>query len=170
MKYITRKEAIEKGLKYYFTGKPCKYGHISKQYVAGGCFICRKDRAKNQRVNNREKYNEYFREYQKENRKEYRENHLRETLLDRAKQRSKKRNWICDLEKEDIIIPEKCPVFGKKFVHWDKDWGYSLDRINNNKPYIKGNVCVISKRANRMKVDNTKEDLINLLNYLNSYV
>jgi len=25
---VTRKEAIAKGLKYYFTGKPCKHGHV----------------------------------------------------------------------------------------------------------------------------------------------
>ena len=30
---FSRQEAIKKGLKHYFTGKPCKYGHISRRRV-----------------------------------------------------------------------------------------------------------------------------------------
>ncbi|KKK96676.1 hypothetical protein LCGC14_2660360, partial [marine sediment metagenome] len=33
--YITRDEAKALGLKRYFTGKPCKYGHISEHRVSG---------------------------------------------------------------------------------------------------------------------------------------
>lgn len=41
MKIITRAEAIKNGLPSYFTGKPCKYGHISKRGVLGGnCYKC----------------------------------------------------------------------------------------------------------------------------------
>jgi len=36
---ITRKEALAKGLKRYFTGKPCKHGHISER-TASGCIEC----------------------------------------------------------------------------------------------------------------------------------
>jgi hypothetical protein len=41
MEIISRKEAMERGLKYYFTGKPCKHGHIEKRHtkrkVCAGC-------------------------------------------------------------------------------------------------------------------------------------
>lgn len=38
---ISRKEAIEKGLKRYFTGKECKYGHVSERYTSSfQCFAC----------------------------------------------------------------------------------------------------------------------------------
>lgn len=41
MEIITRKEAIAKSLKFYFTNKPCKHGHISKRYTsAGRCSTC----------------------------------------------------------------------------------------------------------------------------------
>lgn len=40
MKVISRKEAKAKGLKRYFTGKPCKWGHISDRRVRNG--RCRK--------------------------------------------------------------------------------------------------------------------------------
>lgn len=39
---ISRKDALAKGLKRYFTGKPCKHGHIGKRYVIDwGCQICK---------------------------------------------------------------------------------------------------------------------------------
>jgi len=40
MEVITRKQAKEQGLKHYFTGKPCKHGHIAKRVTAGGCVEC----------------------------------------------------------------------------------------------------------------------------------
>ena len=42
-----RKEAKEKGMKKYFTGKPCKHGHISERRVScGGCIQCDRLRQK----------------------------------------------------------------------------------------------------------------------------
>lgn len=41
MKIISRKEAKEFGLKYYFTNKPCKHGHVSKRLVSNkNCWDC----------------------------------------------------------------------------------------------------------------------------------
>lgn len=43
MKIILRDQAIEAGYDRYFTGKPCKRGHISERYVCGhACVECRK--------------------------------------------------------------------------------------------------------------------------------
>ena len=40
---ISCKEAKEKGLTFYFTGKPCKRGHIAKKRVSNrGCIECKK--------------------------------------------------------------------------------------------------------------------------------
>ena len=39
---ISRKDAKAQGLMFYFTGKPCKHGHIDKRYVGDcNCFKCR---------------------------------------------------------------------------------------------------------------------------------
>lgn len=41
MEIITRQEAIDAGLKKYFTGNPCKRGHVSERYVSSaGCCEC----------------------------------------------------------------------------------------------------------------------------------
>jgi hypothetical protein len=37
MNIITRKEAKEQNLVYYFTGKPCLHGHIDKRQTINGC-------------------------------------------------------------------------------------------------------------------------------------
>lgn len=40
MEIISKKEAVKDGLKYYFTGRPCKRGHLSKRYLGGQCQEC----------------------------------------------------------------------------------------------------------------------------------
>lgn len=41
MQAISRKQAIEMGLKRYFTGKPCPKGHVVERMVSGrGCVDC----------------------------------------------------------------------------------------------------------------------------------
>jgi hypothetical protein len=41
LQIISRKEALSLGLKRYFTGKPCRHGHVSERWVDGGCVGCR---------------------------------------------------------------------------------------------------------------------------------
>ena len=42
MQKITKQEAITAGLHKYFTGKPCKYGHISERLVSNSsCVECK---------------------------------------------------------------------------------------------------------------------------------
>ena len=79
MRVISRKDAKTKGLKYYFTGKHCKYGHTSKRQVNNGCcYECsvsrareyarqNKDKRKVYRLNNSTKIKEYNSKYSEEN-------------------------------------------------------------------------------------------------------
>lgn len=44
MNVITRKEAISQDLKRYFTGKPCKHGHVAQRWTSSGhCIGCSSD-------------------------------------------------------------------------------------------------------------------------------
>ena len=40
-------------------------------------------------------------------------------------------------------------------IYTQDPWSYSLDRIDNKKGYVKGNVAVMSYKANRLKNDGT---------------
>ena len=61
-KIISREEAREQGLKRYFTGKPCKHGHISERYTASSnCDSCQSIKAK--KYQKTEKYKLYRKEY-----------------------------------------------------------------------------------------------------------
>jgi len=57
----TRKEAQDKSAKYYFTGEPCKHGHIAPRKTKGACVECLKVEWEKANVTRAE----YFREYNK---------------------------------------------------------------------------------------------------------
>jgi predicted RNA-binding protein YlxR (DUF448 family) len=58
MDIISRKEAKAIGLTRYFTGKPCKHGHVSERHVShGGCYVCTNERTSNWKKNNKHKVN-----------------------------------------------------------------------------------------------------------------
>ena len=89
-------------------------------------------------------------------------------LYKNIKSRCKRIEREFSIELEDIIIPEKCPVFGFELKREDKQtWmcAPSVDRIDSSKGYIKGNVTVVSRRANIIKRDATIEELEQLFNY-----
>jgi hypothetical protein len=47
MEIITREQAIERGLKRFFTGIPCKHGHVTERFVTGWlCYGCTDANAK----------------------------------------------------------------------------------------------------------------------------
>jgi hypothetical protein len=84
-------------------------------------------------------------------------------LYSDAKTRATKKGLEFNIELEDIVIPDMCPILDIKLeknkIH-KGDNSPSLDRIDNAKGYIKGNVWVISSLANQMKSSANKEQLI----------
>ena len=172
MNVISKEDAIEQGLIYYFTGKPCKHGHISERMVKGGsCRTCKNFLAQSQRNNNREEYNKYCREKKKESyttekrRALYIKNNVKE-LFYAAKQRAKVKGISFTITLEDVIIPNSCPVFGIPLDHRDKHHTPTLDRKVNDLGYVKGNVQVISEKANRIKTNGTIEDFEQIISYM----
>lgn len=174
MKIISRQEAIDNGLKFYFTGKPCKRGHISERMISCICVECHKEDGEKYRKNNKEKIKKYSKEnrhkyYSTENRrKKYREN-VESELLNHARNRAKQKKLDFNLERCDIIIPELCPVFGIQIGFHAKQSVPTLDRIDNNKGYIKGNIQVISSKANRLKNNGTIEDFKKIITYMERF-
>jgi hypothetical protein len=92
----------------------------------------------------------------------YRDNYIR-LLVQRARERARNNNYICDLDEDDIILPEKCPLLNVPFVLGDpknKWYTYSLDKIDPQKGYTKDNIQIITYLANTMKNKASKEELI----------
>ena len=89
-------------------------------------------------------------------------------LYKNIKSRCKRMGREFSIDIKDIIIPEKCPVFGFELKREDRQtWmcAPSVDRIDSSKGYIKGNVTVVSRRANIIKRNATLEELEQLFNY-----
>ena len=93
-------------------------------------------------------------------------------LLSYAKSRAKKSGIDFNIEESDIIINEYCPVLGIKMVIGEeggRSCSPSLDRVDNSKGYVKGNVQVISLKANTIKNSASIEDIKAVLRYMEKY-
>jgi hypothetical protein len=102
---------------------------------------------------------EYMLEWHRRNPEKY--------ILKGARKRAEKKGMSFEIDESDIIIPESCPVLGIKLteVRSSEDGAPSLDRRDNSLGYIKGNVFVISTRANNMKSNMSLEDIRRLHKY-----
>lgn len=81
-------------------------------------------------------------------------------LLHRLKTTAKKYSVPFDLTVNDIVIPSHCPVFGIELSFGgDRNSSPSVDRIIPSRGYVKGNIVVVSYRANRIKNDATIDEL-----------
>lgn len=84
----------------------------------------------------------------------------------RIKRRAKVEGLEFNLELDDIIIPDICPLLGIPLRRNKLGGGPdspSLDRIDPTKGYIKGNVWVISMKANAAKNNLTLEEMQKLV-------
>lgn len=89
--------------------------------------------------------------------------------LQSAKSRANKRNIIFDIVETDIEPTLICPVFGIKIEYGagkNNPNGPSLDRTIPELGYVTGNVRVISYRANTLKQDATKNEVVMILQYM----
>ena len=92
-----------------------------------------------------------------------------------ARHRAKKYGLPIDLTNEYLysITPDVCPVFLTEFVfvgigkkHRDDKRMATVDRIRPDEGYVKGNVCVISHRANAIKSNASVDEIQKVIDYL----
>ena len=97
----------------------------------------------------------------------------RKVLYNAAKKRAKDNNLDFNLDLDDIILPNECPILNIKLQFNNghaKDDSYSIDRIDSSKGYIKGNIQIISFKANTIKSNATIEELGLVYSYLRNNV
>lgn len=75
-------------------------------------------------------------------------------LVTRLRRKAEEHGLPFDLAPEDITIPDVCPVLGitlRKEGLGQRDDSPSVDRLVPSLGYVRGNVRIISKRANQIK-------------------
>jgi len=186
MKLLTKEEARKIGSKRYFTGIPCKRGHVVERTTGdGSCVECTRLRSQAIRDSDPEsarrscidselrlKQTNY--ELWKQKRQKWRQAVKQKHgpikyMFGVVRDRAKKHGIEFNITRDDIIIPTHCPILGIPLFNTPRkqtDNTPSLDRIDNTKGYIKGNVHVISLRANRIKNDSTLAELELIVDYL----
>jgi len=105
-------------------------------------------------------------------RKEWAKKNPHRQLLIHAKSRAKKKGIEFNIDLSDMTVPPVCPVFGTPFSYGERGDcpdAPSLDRIDNSKGYVKGNVCVISNRANKVKGDASLSELEAVIRYMKEH-
>lgn len=122
------------------------------------CDECRKEAARiRANVWYRERREDLL-EIRREHSKKFRRENPEARLLAGAKNRAKAFGLDFDISIEDIVIPEVCPIMKVPFKQGTR-FAPSLDKIDPSAGYTKGNVWVISRIANAMKQDASKEEL-----------
>jgi hypothetical protein len=91
-------------------------------------------------------------------------------LLSAARRRALRRTLPFDLTAADIHIPLTCPVLGVPLYRAigaaaQGPNSPTLDRIKPELGYVRGNVRVISSRANQIKSDATPAELLQVACY-----
>lgn len=100
--------------------------------------------------------------------KKYR-NDTRYSLWLNAKNRARIKGIPFSITKEDIVVPDICPVFGIPLARNVGEPGSnspSIDRIRPELGYVPGNIVVISHRANQLKSNATVGELERVTEWL----
>lgn len=107
--------------------------------------------------------------------KEHRKHYVYQAM--RSKFRTKKANtkkagkqWTVDFG--DLEFPTHCPVLGIELNYFNEvicDNSPSFDCVIPERGYVKGNVCIISQRANRIKNDGTAQEHYAIAQFIEAY-
>ena len=152
------------------------YFIIKQNSYRGKCNSCYSKHKAAYHKRTRLKHNEYTRAHYAAN-KEHKQEQALQHRLDNpelymfigAKSRAKANNILFNIEVEDVILPDYCPILNIPLIKGAKratDNSPTLDRLIPSLGYIKGNVNVISNKANRTKNDATLTELKSLVTWL----
>jgi hypothetical protein len=92
--------------------------------------------------------------------------HPERRILHQIRSKARKTGVKFNLTVEDIVIPAVCPVFGFRFNKHNKLLTTSVDRKNNRRGYVKGNIHIISGLANVMKNKATPAQLLRFAEWI----
>ena len=121
--------------------------------------------------------NKHYRERHKDRLRNIKRGQVEQQMINRTRARAKKNGLEFNLTIDDISIPDVCPVLGIRIFSNIKDGSMgpcdnspSIDKIFPNKGYVRGNIRVISYRANLLKSNATVEEMRLVLADLENHV
>lgn len=185
---ITRSEAKALGLTRYFTGKPCKHGHITTRSTkTDKCKECQKliPNGEKNRIQDRFRYavnkngrkdkrkitdSIYYQTHQKEfivRKQKWRHANAHFYPLNNARNRSKHRNWKFDLTQKWAREnwTGVCALTGLPFVKSKSlanPFSPSIDKIKPELGYIQTNCRFVLHGVNCLKGLGTDEDVLKI--------
>lgn len=146
----SRAEAVTAGVKRY--RGTCKHHGPCVRWTSNAtCLKCTALQAEQYRLRNSAKL--------RVTRRRWADANPIKAMLQGARARAKKLDVPFDLVATDIQIPDVCPVLRIPLARFGGDFAPTIDRIRGDLGYVKGNVVVVSFRANRIKNDASIEEL-----------
>lgn len=164
--WAERDKARTEGRKTYSTGRPCKHGHLADRRVENRrCVVCDNAATKERcRINHGKYYG----------------NKSQRALADRlhymlvtSRRASKKRGLEHTITIDDLSMGDNCPCCGVVYETERRSRSLrrtspSLDRFDNTKGYIPGNVNIICWRCNWVKGNATSDELRDVADWIDS--
>ena len=135
--------------------------HKKRAGHASRCKDCKKEYDK--------EYNKTNADKKKEHNKEYYKTNADACTLNLIRNRARRKGIHFDLELKDILGVTHCPVFGwelKRSQGKAQSDSPSVDRKIPELGYVKGNIQILSQKANTMKQDATPEELIQFAEWI----
>lgn len=141
MQRISRKEAIQSNLKRYYTGKPCKKGHIAERSTSNlTCLECIKlskrryyednrskclARSRRHYVANKEVYISNSVEYRRNNPDKYRAQNRKDRIKRSSRIKDSTPDWLSDSQ----LIAMDCEYQKSNLLTWATGKAYHVDHI-----------------------------------------
>jgi DNA-binding XRE family transcriptional regulator len=132
---LSRTEAISRGLRHYFTGKPCKRGHIALRFATSmDCVVCSKNRQQSEKIKT----------YKSKNYLKNRDIYLNKSAENYKNNKSKKLAYAKQYQQENI----------KKILVYQSF--YKAEKAKNNPSYklalsIKASISATMRRIGKTK-------------------
>jgi hypothetical protein len=155
----TRKEALEQGLKWYYTGKPCKNNHVAVRLVSNfGCKTCLYKRREEYETS--QKYTEWKKENKSKVSSKYIKNNLPKVLANTRKyQTAKKKRFPCWVDAKELekikCIYQVAAMYNKEGLEkWNVDHKIPLQGENVSGLHVFTNLQLLSSSLNSSKSNN----------------
>ena len=138
MNIISRKEAKAQGLARYFTGKPCKNGHIAERLTAGHCVECHRANHKQWVTQNPEKFSEAVKRFSESGkaaagRKDWRNRNPQKVAQWSVERRKRKLNNTTETADKEAILA----IYAER-DHLNREAGYIAYHVDHIQPLAKG--------------------------------